>query len=282
MAETAEVYTLEQAATDLVEAPATSAPTIHDPGQIDSGTPAEHRSRGGLSVEQAADLMEDEPAPSGPAVAYHNGRPLTLQHLAHGFEEGTKLFELLQDVHLRYAEISHAGRSMWTAAHAIADFLAALVPPPSADLATTDPWEYQRRQVLYEQVESAALQVIRHAQTVARQNAEWANSKISTDNSAVELACFLEAFPQATSPEWVNQFYARIKDVAEHCGYHADELMTIKDYRAFKVLDLAAAALEKRKGSAKRPSTNRPAKPRLVSSNDDNLTISEAMNVDFD
>ncbi len=68
---------------------------------------------------------------------------------------------------------------------------------------------------------------------------------------------------------------------AEHCGFHASELNAVTDHRALKVLDLAASALERRQGvPAKRERVKLSEKPRLVA--DHGLTMSEAMNVDFD
>lgn len=277
-----ETYTLEQAATDLIEAPA-SAPAVYDPGTLEENTRSEPRWRGELTVGEAADLISDDAPTSGKVVAEHNGKPLKLQHLVQGFNEGMKLQELLADVRARYAMIEQAGRDMWTGANAFAELLTALVPPPSADLAITHPWEYQRRKVLYEQVEEAAVQIVGHAQGIARQNAEWAKAQSAKDNLSFGLACFLEDYPQARDPAWCNQFVARITAAAESCGYHADELWTITDHRAFKVLELAATALEKRQGGpAKRERAKPSEKPRLAPNRDDDLRMSDALLLDVD
>ncbi|MDE5460194.1 hypothetical protein [Bradyrhizobium sp. CSS354] len=280
----AETYSIEDAANALVETP-TSAPAVYDPGQIESDTPAEYRSRGGLTEAEAVDLLEDDsPVAAGRALAYHNGKPLKLQHLIQGFNEGLKLYEVVDDINSRYDAVEQAGRNVYIGANAIAELLATLFPHPNAAMATTDPIGYQQAQVVHEQVNNAAIQVTRYAQGLAQQNAEWAKAQSSKDSATFGLACFLEDYPQAKDPEWLNQFVTRITPAAEACGYHASELMQVTDSRAFKVLELAATALEKRQGgSAKRESVKPPAKPRLVSGQGrGGLTMSEAMGLDFD
>lgn len=280
---------IEEAANSLVEAP-DAVPATYEPGRLEESTPEPSPSRGGLSLEEAANLIaEDLPASaarSGKTVAVHNGMALTLDQLVQCFNEGLAWKELSVDVHTRYEDIAQAARNLWTGAGAVAELLGTIFPKPSASLAQADPVAYQQAKVVHETVHQAALEVVLYAQSIAQQHGDAALAQIPRDKIAVEAACFREAFPQSADPKWCEQFGERITKAAEFCGYHASELNAVVDHRALKVLDLAAKALE-RQGGASRPSAQ-PAQPakrpglRLATSREDRLTRDEAMLIDFD
>ena len=273
-------YSIDDAVTDLVEAPA-SVPAAYDPGTLDNA-PATPASRGSLTIEEGAALIDDV-APNDRAAAFHNGRPLTQSQLLQGYHVSANLAEVLGDIHSRYRWVQEAGENVFIGTNAVAELIIALFPPPHISLASTDPLEYTRAKVVHEEAHDVVLQIISYAQSLARQQADWASNQISKDTLDFEKACFLESYLEATNPEWMAQFKARITNAAESFGFYESEVDRVIDHRQLKVLDYVASTLEKRQGSAKREG-GKPVKrpgPRLVSSSGD-LTMSEALALDFD
>lgn len=134
---------------------------------------------------------------------------------------------------------------------------------PDKGLVETDPFEYQRQDVLY-RTKLGELQQIQQAQAQFAQQVAQRQEHEQREHIARERDATLAALPHLRDPVRAQKFYQDVKELAVEMGYSTADLAGIHDHRLMKVLNLALegkqlkASLEKAKAKLKEA---RQAKP---------------------
>jgi hypothetical protein len=257
------------------------------------------------SPEAAAEALEDDAEPEeepvaeeadaesedddGVEVTLDSGDKVTLKELKEGYfrakdytHKTTEVANERKAVEATKSQLSEQAKVIDTVAQNLHDYLQSLIPPPpSIELARTNPGEYQYQLAIRENA-IAELQQLGTMKGAVDQSRQAMSEAELRDYQAREQAALVKAMPALADPAKRASFDSLIKATAKDFGFSDEEVSQTHDNRILRLVHYARLGMkaeENRKNASRRVETPKvmKAKPAASPVNVDNKKAMHAL-----